>query len=240
MKPGIAEGEVEQPLSAKQGGEAVVVRAATLGDADAVAGILAEAFPSLYRSTFGRLDSRTIPRLLAALYQAGTLSLEATQVATDSERVVGLVILHVGKSIGRGSAANYWTVLGHQLPWWRRQHAFFGGLSVNAVLSRRIPQGPDLVYIEALAVAAGERGHGIGTLLLQEAADWAIRSDRYRLALHVLETNRGARRLYERVGFRQWHAPRPARRALLSLFSVRPPAWSALLMLRKLNPVAQK
>jgi len=237
MEPGIAGGAAAtNPAAGKQFDDAIIVRPATLDDAQDVAQILAEAFPSLYRSTFGKLKEARMVRLLTALYRAGTLSLEATRVAERSGGVIGLVVLHVGKSIGRGSAAHYWRVLRRELPWWRLPHAFFGGISVNAMLSKRIPAGPELVYIEALAVAAADRGAGIGTKLLEDAADWASRSRRRQLALHVLEANYGARRLYERTGFRQWHPRGQTRRSILVPFSTRPPGWSAILMLRKLHP----
>jgi GNAT superfamily N-acetyltransferase len=192
--------------------ESLQVRAARPEDAEAVGAILAEAFPGLYRATFGRLEIAAVARLLAALYHAGTLSLETTRVCERGGRVAGVVILHVGRSIGRGTAGAYWRTLSQQLGLLRGLRAFFGGLSANTFLNQRIPRAPDLAYIEALAVAASDRGHGIGTLLLEDTARWARESSpsRSRLALHVLYSNTGARRLYERMGFRPWN-PRQRR-----------------------------
>ncbi|HLV80485.1 MAG TPA: GNAT family N-acetyltransferase [Chthonomonadaceae bacterium] len=214
----------EEPATAAPDSEALRVRLAGPEDAGAVSAILAEAFPGLYRATFGRLDAAEIARLLQALYRAGTLSLDTTLVCERASVVAGLAILHTGPSVGRGSAGAYWRAVYEELGLLRGLRAFFGGLSANAFLNQRIPRAPDLVYIEALAVAEPVRGCGIGTLLLEDAVRWtrACPPGRSRLALHVLYSNTGARRLYERMGFRPWN---PRQRQ-----------WtrgSALLMLRK-------
>lgn len=187
--------------------DALQVRAARPEDAERVSAILAEAFPGLYRATFGRLDIPAVARLLTALYHAGTLSLETTRVCEREGTVVGVVILHVGHSVGRGTAGAFWRALYAQLGLLRASRAFVGGLSANTFLNQRIPRAPDLVYIEALAVAEPERGRGIGTRLLEDAMQWTRESApvRSRLALHVLYSNTGARRLYERMGFRPWN-----------------------------------
>lgn len=207
------------------------VRAARQEDAEAVATILAESFPALYRSTFGNLGVEETAWLLTELYRAGHLSLEATRVCERGGRVVGIAILHLGEAIGRGSALGFVRLLLRQLGLWRALRAFFGGLSTNLYLSRRIPHGPDLVYIEALAVLEAERGRGVGTRLLADAEEWTRARGRSRLALHVLLTNKGARRLYERHGFRPWRDPA----AVQGLFSRPRTPWTALLLSRSVE-----
>jgi ribosomal protein S18 acetylase RimI-like enzyme len=226
---------VDGPSRSENRQEPPTVRMATMADAEAIARILAEAFPSLYRSTFGRIEPYAVARLLAALYHAGNLSLETTRVAERSGVVVGVAILHLGKSIGRGTPGTYWHTLQRQLPWWRRLRAFMGGLAANAMLDRRIPRAADLVYIEALAVLAAARGRGVGSLLLQDAADWALENRRKRLALHVLSTNYRARRLYERVGFRPWHGMEGGHGPQWMSPPKRRSGWTAVLMLRRLD-----
>ncbi|HLK57261.1 MAG TPA: GNAT family N-acetyltransferase, partial [Chthonomonadaceae bacterium] len=136
--------------------------------------------------------------------------------------------------IGRGSAWAYGRLLLRHLSLFQAARAFFGGLSANAMLNRRIPHAPDLTYIEALAVAAEERNRGIGTQLLNSAIAWTRAQSRSRLALHVLYSNAGARRLYERMGFQPWSVP-PTHRFFTTLFARRIPPWSTLLLVR---PVA--
>jgi len=57
-------------------------------------------------------------------------------------------------------------------------------------------------YIGSLAVAPGWQGQGLGSALLAHMEEAARSAGKSRLALHVVDTNTGARRLYERHGFR--------------------------------------
>ncbi|GBF77786.1 N-acetyltransferase [Paenibacillus sp. 598K] len=59
-------------------------------------------------------------------------------------------------------------------------------------------------YIGDVAVNATYRGQGIGALLIGEVQRLAA-AERVRLTLHVAAGNPGARRLYERLGFRVAH-----------------------------------
>jgi RimJ/RimL family protein N-acetyltransferase len=54
-----------------------------------------------------------------------------------------------------------------------------------------------------LMVAASHRRRGIGRALLDEAVEWARRSDVRKLELHVFPHNEAAIALYESVGFRR-------------------------------------
>lgn len=204
------------------------IRAAKFEDAAQISQILAEAFPSLYTWTFGRLSTPQTADLLHALYNADTLTLTTTQVAEQNGIIAGVAILHVGDSIGRGSMRAYWNVARSQLSLLMAVRAFTGGVFANWAIHKRIPHDADLVYIEALAVGAAYRGHGIGTRLLTAASAWGLARRRPRMALHVLQSNTGARRLYERMGFRlACPEPRPARPGS------RRQGWVSLLMTRE-------
>ena len=206
------------------------IRPAQPDDAASISLILAQAFPSLYTWTFGRLSTQQTANLLCALYRAGTLALATTQVAEEESCIVGVAILHVGESIGRGTMGAYWKVIWSQLGLTRAVRAFAGGVFANFAINKRIPKGDDLVYIEGLAVTEGARGRGVGARLLTESAAWGVARNRPRMALHVLQSNAGARRLYERMGFRLAHPePRPApsgsrRQGWVSLLMTREPA----------------
>ena len=56
-------------------------------------------------------------------------------------------------------------------------------------------------YICGMAVDEGQRGKGIGTALLDEAARTGRKKGFQKLSLIVFEQNVGARRLYERAGY---------------------------------------
>ena len=62
---------------------------------------------------------------------------------------------------------------------------------------------PNSYYISGMAVFQKHRGHGTGTRLLELAADKARASGLRQLSLIVFEQNTGARRLYDRAGFRE-------------------------------------
>ena len=204
-----------------------VVRRASISDARAVAEILAEAFPQLYQSTLGTRTDSEATEALFSLYSAGHLSLEDTHLFVRGERVLGMVILHTGKSIGRGDARSFARLLLSQFGLFRGVRALFGGLGANYFLAKRIPHAPDLIYIEGLAVREAHRGQGVGSRLLQEAERQTRLKRGGRLALHVLHRNTAARRLYERVGFKPWHdAP---------ITNKNPQGWSAFLMVKSLD-----
>jgi GNAT superfamily N-acetyltransferase len=62
---------------------------------------------------------------------------------------------------------------------------------------------PDTWYVHALAAYPEHRGGGLGTALLAQAGKRAADASKPGLSLIVSETNAGARRLYERNGFRE-------------------------------------
>lgn len=67
---------------------------------------------------------------------------------------------------------------------------------------------PATWYVNVLAVHPPYRGLGLGTRLLAEADARAGAEGRYGTSLIVADANRGARRLYERLGYRE-RATRP-------------------------------
>ena len=185
----------EQPVAP------ILVRPAEACDAPAVCEILVEAFPTLYEWTFGKLPRAEMVALLHHLYEAGCLDLSTTRIAHQGGPVIGIALLHLRGRVGHGPVRRYGRTIFRQLNLFSGLRAFFGGIMTNLMLSSRIPYADDLVYIEALAVASSERNRGVGQALLNDAIQWAGEQRRPRLALHVLQRNEGARRLYTRFGF---------------------------------------
>lgn len=210
------------------------VRPAQMADAEIIAEILVEAFPTLYETAFGIASAQKNVELLTALFHASHLALDKTRVCEREGGVVGLAILHTGGTIGRGRALDYGRLLRRHLDYPAAVRAFLGGIGANRTLYRRIPHAHDLLYIEALAVRAGARRQGIGTLLLQDAYAWARADGRWRVALHVLNSNTRARALYKRMGFTLWE-PNLWHRLRNRVAPVT--SWSALLMLHTLPNV---
>lgn len=60
---------------------------------------------------------------------------------------------------------------------------------------------PDELRLAALAVDAAARGQGVGSVLLDAVCAKARREGFRAVRLEVVDTNTGARRLYERMGF---------------------------------------
>jgi ribosomal protein S18 acetylase RimI-like enzyme len=63
-------------------------------------------------------------------------------------------------------------------------------------------EAPGTWYVNALAAFPEYRGKGLGTLLLAEAANSARKTRVSSLSIIVAEQNEGAKRLYERAGYR--------------------------------------
>jgi ribosomal protein S18 acetylase RimI-like enzyme len=62
---------------------------------------------------------------------------------------------------------------------------------------------PATWYVNVLAVLPEFRGRGLGTRLLTIAEQMALRLDKRGLSIIVSDANLDARRLYERVGYRE-------------------------------------
>jgi GNAT superfamily N-acetyltransferase len=63
---------------------------------------------------------------------------------------------------------------------------------------------PDVPILNRLQVTTAHRGKGIGTAMIAEAERLLRERGHKRVALGVSPANRRARRLYERLGFRDW------------------------------------
>ncbi len=72
---------------------------------------------------------------------------------------------------------------------------------VVGFLAGRAVAGDGEAELENMAVAAGERKHGIGAALLREFLEWCAAGGHGRVHLEVRESNAAARRLYARHGF---------------------------------------
>ncbi|MEO7324040.1 MAG: GNAT family N-acetyltransferase [Dokdonella sp.] len=75
-----------------------------------------------------------------------------------------------------------------------------------AVLFRR--RGSDIARLYSIAIAASERGNGIGAILLDAVEQAAHRQGSRRLRLEVRSDNVAAQRLYESTGYRLFGAHR--------------------------------
>lgn len=69
-------------------------------------------------------------------------------------------------------------------------------------------RGPGSFYVNTLAVYPRERGHGLGSVLIQAAERKARKAHCASMLLEVAEENEAALRFYARHGFSAWPAAR--------------------------------
>ncbi|MFE2111599.1 GNAT family N-acetyltransferase [Kitasatospora sp. NPDC059463] len=168
---------------------------------------------ALYWEAFGRkLGPALDPPEAGRAFIAGHLHHDRGIVAVQGGEVVGVAGYRLGgRGLTGGGAgdvlAAYGPVLG--LP----------RLAVLALFERRPGQGE--LVMDGIAVDAGQRGRGIGGLLLTEVAAVAAEQGCHRIRLDVIDVNPRARALYERHGFTATRTERtPYLRTLLGFGAV--------------------
>jgi ribosomal protein S18 acetylase RimI-like enzyme len=107
-------------------------------------------------------------------------------VAADGDELVGAVMFRSGDANAFMFHRNFGPILSEH---WGRQWP---------CAAAELPPGG---YVNALAVFPGRQGRGIGKALLY-AAEAITAEESPRMYLSVSETNQGAKRLYETVGYR--------------------------------------
>ncbi|MDT0469467.1 GNAT family N-acetyltransferase [Streptomyces gibsoniae] len=109
-----------------------------------------------------------------------------------------------------GSTLAEWQGQGDREERWRARLGIPGSRNVVAVwqdgpvgMVSGVPaEHPDVAELISLWVSPRVRGQGVGDLLIEEIARWAVRRDARTLRLSVMPDNRAAIALYERHGFK--------------------------------------
>ncbi|MDM4720374.1 GNAT family N-acetyltransferase [Micromonospora sp. WMMA1363] len=147
----------------------------------------------LYWEAFGRkLGPALGPPERGRDFLAAHLHRDRAVVALDAGRVVGVAGYHLaGRALTAGDASDVLTAYGilRGLP----------RLVLLALLDRRPADGQ--LLMDGIAVDPDWRGRGLGSRLLHEVAAVAVAHSCREVRLDVVDTNPGARRLYERHGF---------------------------------------
>ncbi|WP_172382549.1 GNAT family N-acetyltransferase [Streptomyces sp. MNP-20] len=171
--------------AATTGGEIEVRRGVPAGAEEQVA--------ALYWEAFGRkLGPGLGPPDAGRAFLARHLHRDRGVVALRGHRVVAVAGFQLdGRALTGGGARDVLSAYGP-----------LRGLPRLAVLAlfERTPAAGELV-MDGIAVAADQRGHGIGSLLLREVAAVAAEAGCRRVRLDVIDVNPRARALYERHGF---------------------------------------
>ena len=148
----------------------------------------------LYDAAFGDKFAVTVPRRSARIELiAQSLRQHYAVAAVDNGRLVGLVGFHTaeGSLTGGMSYSRCVSTLGPIRGTWA---------ALVLSLYRRTP-GVGQLLLDGIAVLPSSRGRGVGTRLLTILDDIAYSEGYEQLRLDVVDTNPGARRLYERNGF---------------------------------------
>jgi len=103
----------------------------------------------------------------------------------------------IAEQAGKTVAALIGYPLGEPEPIEHSEHALL--VPLHELMNR----APNTWYVHVLAAYPEHRGHGIGAALLAEADKLAEGAALSGLSLIVSDTNTGARRLYERSGYRE-------------------------------------
>lgn len=156
---------------------------------------------SLYDEAFGqkfKVAIRSDQQRLSLLKDC--FKREYAIVAVAGDRLVGIVGFHTQKGSFTGGITYKDLV---------SQLGFIRGSWAASILSLydRKPETGELL-MDGIAVHRDYRGKGIGRRLLEELAVYAREEGYDRLRLDVIDTNSGARKLYERVGFKPIRAER--------------------------------
>lgn len=150
-----------------------------------------EAFAGKY--AFAVRGATRRKRLLAI-----ALELDNVIVATRCGEIIGVAVLSYHQQPGFRSpkASLVLAILG----FWRTLRAAIV-FSLFRVIDWK--PTPGVVYLEALSVSERARGHGVGTLLLNEIGKIGLDRGYHTIELSVVLENENARRLYLRRGFRE-------------------------------------
>ncbi|GGV29979.1 GNAT family N-acetyltransferase [Streptomyces spectabilis] len=170
---------------------------------------------ALYWEAFGRkLGPGLGPADAGQAFLARHLHHDRGVVATRGERVVGVAGFQLdGRALTGGGIRDVLSAYGplRGLP----------RLAVLALFERTAAAGE--LVMDGIAVAADQRGHGIGSLLLREVAAVAAEAGCRRVRLEVIDVNPRARALYERHGFTATRTRRtPYLRSLMGFDAVTP------------------
>ncbi|WP_051854678.1 GNAT family N-acetyltransferase [Streptomyces sp. NRRL B-1347] len=177
--------EQEHGRTASADGEVGIRRGVPEGAEEQVA--------ALYWEAFGRkLGPGLGPPDAGRAFLARHLHHDRGVVAARGERIVGVAGFRLdGRALTGGGVRDVLSAYGplRGLP----------RLAALALFERTATAGE--LAMDGIAVAADQRGHGIGSLLLREVIAVAAEAGRHRVRLDVIDVNPRARALYERHGF---------------------------------------
>jgi len=177
----------------------IKIRTAEERDAKAIVTELRIGFHDKYAHLFCGNEELGTKLLLDYYAKVGKEYLNDHFVATDGERVVG-VIRVLFPHIKLEMPSSIFSLF-HLM----KKFGFLGGIKVKIGLGIADTDefDKDSAYIEFLCVLPEYRNQGIGSRLLDKAESFTKTRNLNKISLYVFETNNLARSLYEREGYKE-------------------------------------
>lgn len=165
----------------------IIIRQAQIPDASSIAPLIYDAIGDIANNLTGEQE---LVKILASLQQFVTETTNRhsylnTFVAVQDDVILGIVVLYDGKQ-------------GDELD--RQLEAQLATKGIHVSLD--VEAHDDEYYIDTICVSEKARGMGIGTKLLQFAAQQGKELGYEKLSLNVELEKTDARRLYERMGYK--------------------------------------
>jgi ribosomal protein S18 acetylase RimI-like enzyme len=167
----------------------MTIRPAVQGDAANAVPLILQAIGSIAFVLTGTTDTEKAAAILTNFFrqEQNRVSYQNALVLEEDGELVGLVMFYDGAN-ARALDAPLERVAARK----------------SGRIGYHIPTEPETseFYLDTLSVSPGHQGRGYGSRLIEAACDRARALGRHRIALLVESDSSGARRLYERLGFR--------------------------------------
>lgn len=171
----------------------VCIRPFETKDIDEVIEILTWSFQNKFQNLTG-LSMEKLPDFVKRTGVILSEPFEGYFVAEEEKKILGVMVLEWKNQIRPKEKIKILDPAKYGL--WPTLKFLFGLLLLSS------SQKKGECYIEHIAVRADARGKGVGSSLLEYGRSFAQSKGFSKYSLHVAATNKGAVRLYERVGFR--------------------------------------
>ncbi|MEM8644829.1 MAG: GNAT family N-acetyltransferase [Pseudomonadota bacterium] len=128
----------------------------------------------------------------SARFLAASLAPDRAFLAIKAGQVVGIAGFKVdGKGLFEPGFARFFA-----------EYGVSAVLRIGGLLLLERAESPDVLLMDGIALSPSVRGQGIGSRLLDAIEAHARELGKASIRLDVVDTNSGARRLYERFGFK--------------------------------------